>query len=109
MRRQEQEHMTEPDKTFYFFNLRWGTYTGISTLMAMAIIYPVTRYAAGLTIIGFGVFLGIEVFRDYSASLKGTSRRGQRKLVYKAVSNNAIDIALFNLAILVGLIIGLGL
>ena len=83
--------------------LRLGTYTGISFSVLLSIIYPQYSIFAFLVIGGWLVYAIADTWKmveNIQVSL------GYKPRVMKALSNNAMDIGLFFLSVVVAIFLG---
>lgn len=98
--------MEQKKNHLFYISLRYGVYTGISFLTALAVIVPITRIASSLIIIGYSLYTAFSIFRAYTeAELNG--RYGYRAL-RQALSVDGIELVFIVLALLVGFAVGLG-
>jgi hypothetical protein len=88
----------------YFFCLRYSIYTGIATLVMSATIYPVTRGAVSLLILGYTTYILLDTLRLYSDNEdKSTGNR----LLRLVLSVNGFEFAYLIFAVIVGIYIGI--
>lgn len=90
----------------YYASLRWGTYTGISFLTTLACVIPITRMAVSLVIFGYTSYTCFCIFRDYTEIEK--DGRGGKRGVLAALAVNGQELIYLVLALMVGLVVGLG-
>jgi len=99
-----------PQKVNHIFwiSIRWSTYTAISTIICLACILPVTRWAAGLVLLCYTGYAVSEVFKDYARIQQERQLQGKTAFNF-AVINNGLEFVYLVMAVLIGLLCGLGL
>jgi uncharacterized membrane protein YjjB (DUF3815 family) len=92
------------DKMSYHNFLRFGTYTGISFSVLLSIVYPDYKIFTFLVIGGWLVYAIADTWKMIENHQESF---GYKPRVMKALSNNALDLGLFFLSVVVAIVLGI--
>ena len=108
MSRKLQQEKQQPTNHIYWASMRFSVYTGISFLIGLSCILKVAQIGVFIIIACFLVYMLSETFRDYVAVEIKRHDKNWKRLLRQAIAPNIHEFGFLTIALLVGLIIGIG-